>query len=120
MKKMKRFKKVAVLLMATAMCFGMAGCNKSAGGDVPTGDVYTPTFSEISSDVEYVTNVLASDGKLNIMGQVYDNETYELSQKLITLDMATGEQTSKDIAIDTYSVKNYNNFVSISQALFLQ
>lgn len=100
MKKMKRFKKVAVLLMATAMCFGMAGCNKSAGGDVPTGDVYTPTFSEISSDVEYVTNVLASDGKLNIMGQVYDNETYELSQKLITLDMATGEQTSKDIAID--------------------
>ncbi len=100
MKKMKRFKKVAVLMMTAAMCFGMAGCNKSAGGDVPTGDVYTPTFSEISSDVEYVTNVLASDGKLNIMGQVYDNETYELSQKLITLDMATGEQTSKDIAID--------------------
>ena len=84
MKKMKRFKKAAVLLMAAVMCFGMAGCKKTTGGETPTGDVYAPSFSEISSDVEYVTNVLAGDGRLNIMGQVYDRETYALSQKLIT------------------------------------
>ena len=100
MKKMKRFKKAAVLLMAAVMCFGMAGCKKTTGGETPTGDVYAPSFSEISSDVEYVTNVLAGDGRLNIMGQVYDRETYALSQKLITLDIATGAQTSRELAID--------------------
>ena len=100
MKKMKRFKKAAVLLMAAVMCFGMAVCKKTTGGETPTGDVYAPSFSEISSDVEYVTNVLAGDGRLNIMGQVYDRETYALSQKLITLDIATGAQTSKELAID--------------------
>ena len=67
MKKMKRFKKAAVLLMAAVMCFGMAGCKKTTGGETPTGDVYAPSFSEISSDVEYVTNVLAGDGRLSIM-----------------------------------------------------
>lgn len=101
MKKMKRFKKVAVMLMTAAMCLGMAGCNKKASEDVPTGDVYTPTFSEVSADIEYVTNVMAKDGKLQIMGQVYDRDTYEVSQKLVTLDMATGEQNSKDIVIDS-------------------
>ena len=73
---------------------------KTTGGETPTGDVYAPSFSEISSDVEYVTNVLAGDGRLNIMGQVYDRETYALSQKLITLDIATGAQTSRELAID--------------------
>lgn len=100
MKKMKRFKKAAVLLMAAVMCFGMAGCKKTTGGETPTGDVYAPSFSEISSDVEYVTNVLAGDGRLNIMGQVYDRETYALSQKLITLDIATGAQTSRELVVD--------------------
>ena len=52
MKKMKRFKKAAVMLMAAVMCFGMAGCKKTTGGETPTGDVYAPSFSEISSDVE--------------------------------------------------------------------
>ena len=100
MKKMKRFKKAAVLLMTAVMCFGVAGCKKTTVGETPTGDVYAPSFSEISSDVEYVTNVLAGDGRLNIMGQVYDRETYALSQKLITLDIATGAQTSKALVID--------------------
>ena len=100
MKKMKRFKKAAVLLMAAVMCFGMAGCKKTTGGETPTGDVYAPSFSEISSDVEYVTNVLAGDGRLSIMGQVYDRETYALSQKLITLDIATGAQTSRELVVD--------------------
>jgi hypothetical protein len=95
MKKMKRFKKAAVLLMAAVMCFGMAGCKKTTGGETPTGDVYAPSFSEISSDVEYVTNVLAGDGRLSIMGQVYDRETYALSQKLITLDIATSDDISE-------------------------
>ena len=80
MKKMKRFKKAAVMLMAAVMCFGVAGCKKTTGGETPTGDVYAPSFSEISSDVEYVTNVLAGDGRLSIMGQVYDRETYALTE----------------------------------------
>ena len=31
MKKMKRFKKAAVMLMAAVMCFGVAGCKKTRG-----------------------------------------------------------------------------------------
>lgn len=42
--KMKRFKKAAVMLMAAVMCFGMAGCKKTTGGETPTGDVYAPSF----------------------------------------------------------------------------
>lgn len=66
----------------------------------PYGRCVCTFFSEISSDVEYVTNVLAGDGRLSIMGQVYDRETYALSQKLITLDIATGAQTSRELVVD--------------------
>lgn len=112
MKRMKNFKKVAVSLMAAVMCFGVAGCNKTTSEEVPTGDVYSPVFSEISSDIEYVSNVLSDGNKIQVIGQVYDNVTYEMSQKLITIDAATGETNSKDMVVDS-DKKDENENVSL-------
>lgn len=117
MKRMKSFRKVAVLLMTAAMCFGAAGCNKNAGSDeVPTGDVYAPTFSEVStSDLDYVTNVVSKGNKIQVLGEQYDRENYESHDKLITVDMTTGEQTVRDISVDSDKT-NENETVSL-QAL---
>ncbi len=110
MKRMKNFRKVAVLLLTMAMCFGIAGCSKTTGEpETPTGDVYAPTFSEVSADVEYVSDVMSSGSRLQLLGQVYDRVTYEMSQKLITIDTATGEQTDKDIAVDSDKTSENEN-----------
>ena len=37
---------------------------------------------------------------LVLWAEVYDRETYALSQKLITLDIATGAQTSRELVVD--------------------
>lgn len=112
MKRMKNFRKVAVLLLTMAMCFGMAGCKKETAEEVPTGDVYAPTFSEVSADVDYVNNVLSSGSKIQIIGMVYDDKMYGATQRLITIDTATGEQTSKDISVDS-DKKDENEIISL-------
>lgn len=113
MKRMKSFRKVAVLLMTAAMCFGAAGCNKNAGSnEVPTGDVYAPTFSEVSADIDYVANVVSKGNKIQVLGQQYDSDTYEMHDRLITIDMTTGEQTTRDIAVDSDKT-NENEIVSL-------
>lgn len=95
---MKKMKKTAVLLMALMMCFIMAGCKKETGEEVPTGNVYVPTFSEVQGDIDWISNIMSSGNKISLLGQVYDRETYEYSEKLITLDVVTGEQSSRDLS----------------------
>lgn len=94
---MKRMKKVAVLLMAAVMCFAMAGCKKETGEEVPTGDVYAPKFSEVNADIDYVSNVLSNGNKIQILGQKYDNVNGTYTQRLVTIDGVTGEQTTKEL-----------------------
>ncbi|MGN1188627.1 MAG: hypothetical protein ACI4R6_09040, partial [Lachnospiraceae bacterium] len=91
-------KKTMVLLMALVMCFIMAGCKKETGEEVPTGNVYVPTFSEVQGDIDWINNIMSSGNKISLLGQVYDRETYEYSEKLITLDVVTGEQSSRDLS----------------------
>ena len=100
---MKRMKKVAVLIMTVAMCFAMAGCKKETGEEVPTGDVYSPKFSEVNADIDYVSNVLSSGNKIMILGQKYDNVNYTYTQKFVTIDAATGEQTAKELELQKES-----------------
>lgn len=95
---MKKMKKTMVLLMALMMCFIMAGCKKETGEEVPTGNVYVPTFSEIQGDIDWINNIMSSGNKISLLGEVYDRETYEYSEKLITLDVVTGEQSSRDLS----------------------
>ncbi len=94
---MKRMKKVAVLLMAAVVCFAMAGCKKETGEEVPTGDVYAPKFSEVNADIDYVSNVLSNGNKIQILGQKYDNVNGTYTQRLVTIDGVTGEQTTKEL-----------------------
>ena len=103
---MKRMKKVAVLFMALTMCFAVAGCKKETGEEVPTGDIYSPKFSEVNADIDYVSSVMSKGNKLYILGQKYDNEDYTYTQKLLTIDAATGEQTAKEIDLAKDSDKN--------------
>lgn len=100
---MKRMKKVAVLIMTAAMCFAMAGCKKETGEEVPTGDIYSPKFSEVNADIDYVSNVLSSGNKIMILGQKYDNVNYTYTQKFVTIDAATGEQTAKELEVQKES-----------------
>ena len=103
---MKRMNKVAVLFMALTMCFAVAGCKKETGEEVPTGDIYSPKFSEVNADIDYVSSVMSKGNKLYILGQKYDNEDYTYTQKLLTIDAATGEQTAKEIDLAKDSDKN--------------
>ena len=95
---MKKMKKTAVLFLALMMCFIMAGCKKETGEEVPAGNVYVPTFSEVQSDIDWINGVMAKGNKITLLGQVYDRETYENTDKIITLDAVTGEQTSRDLS----------------------
>ena len=95
---MKKMKKTAVLFLALMMCFIMAGCKKETGEEVPAGNVYVPTFSEVQSDIDWINGVMARGNKITLLGQVYDRETYENTDKIITLDAVTGEQTSRDLS----------------------
>lgn len=113
-KVMKRMKRAAVFLMAAVMCFAVAGCKKASSDETPTGDVYSPKFSELNTEIDYVSDVLSSGDKIQILGQKYDNENYTYNQKLITVDVKTGEQTIKDIDVEKTSENQEASLQSVT------
>ncbi len=113
-KVMKRMKMAAVFLMAAVMCFAVAGCKKASSDETPTGDVYSPKFSELNTDIDYVSNVLSNGDKIQILGQKYDNENYTYAQKLVTIDVKTGEQTIKDINVEKTSENQEASLQSVA------
>lgn len=95
----KSVKKFAVLLLALAMCFAVAGCKKETGEKTPTGNVYVPAFSEVKSDFDWIRSVLSNGSSVMLIGDKYDYETYESSTVIMMVDVATGETTTKELTL---------------------
>lgn len=97
-----QWKRIAALSLAGAMCLSLFGCGDKEGKQKEEkktlaqelGYGYLSEYSKLETEMEYVQNVSAAQGKLYIHGYYYDEENYESSgDRLYTMDLASGETT---------------------------
>lgn len=83
-------KKTIVLLLGFILAVLTAGCGNSKTEGNKKEFYYVPEYRELAFDVNYVSSLAASEDTLYLIGNLWDEDTYETSTKFMAYQLSDG------------------------------
>ena len=99
----------AVLALTLSACL-ITGCKKKEETNAPTGDIYVPTFSEFSVNMDGVDAVVSNGNTISVFGSMYQEDAstgaYDVFTKVVNYDLITGDKSEQSMKLDNNSYLN--------------